>query len=119
MNVPAQIVEDFEPSEFATAAATLKLLADPTRLHIVWALLHGECSVGELAQHLGVTAAAVSQHLAKLRLAGLVVTRRAGNRIYYAAGTHHVIRLVTEALFHADHVGSKSPAHHRGERRSG
>ncbi len=78
---------------------TLKLLADPTRLRILWALLHGEHSVGPLAEHVGAPAAAVSQHLAKLRLARLVQTRRDGNRIYYLADDEHVRRLVEEALF--------------------
>ena len=50
---------------------TLKLLADPTRLRILWALLHGEHSVNRLADHVGAQPAAVSQHLAKLRLARL------------------------------------------------
>ena len=103
-----------EPSDVQldAATATLKLLADRTRLHIVWALLHGEHSVGELAAHVGVAAPAVSQHLAKLRLVGLVVTRRDGNRIFYAAHDDHVLRLVTEALFHADHLAAAEPAHH-------
>jgi DNA-binding transcriptional ArsR family regulator len=112
--VIAQVLDDFEASEFAAAAATLKLLADPTRLHVTWALLHEELSVGQLADHVGVTSAAVSQHLAKLRLAGLVVTRRSGNHIYYTAGSHHLLRLVTEALFHADHATAEVPAHHQG-----
>ena len=51
------------------AASTLKLVADPTRLRIVWALLHGEHSVNELADHVGAQPAAVSQHLAKARSA--------------------------------------------------
>jgi ArsR family transcriptional regulator, zinc-responsive transcriptional repressor len=104
-------------AQLEAATATLKLLADRTRLHIVWALLHGEHSVGELASHVGVAAPAVSQHLAKLRLAGLVTTRRDGNRIFYFAVNEHVLRLVTEALFHADHVTSAaSPAHHAAPR---
>ena len=79
----------------------------------MWALLHGEHSVGELADHVGVAGAAVSQHLAKLRLAHLVTTRRAGNRIFYSTVNEHVLRLVTEALFHADHVtGTTGPRHH-------
>jgi len=112
-----------EPSaaELDAATATLKLLADRTRLHIVWALLHGEHAVNELADHVGVAATAVSQHLAKLRLAGLVTTRRDGNRIFYSAVNEHVLRLVTEALFHADHVThvthGAAPAHHRRARR--
>jgi DNA-binding transcriptional ArsR family regulator len=59
-----------------------KLLADSTRLRIIWALLHGEHSVNELAEHLGANPAGVSQHLAKLRLARLVSVRREGNRAF-------------------------------------
>ena len=90
--------------EFAAAAATLKLLADPTRLRILWALLHGEHAVQELAEHVGARPAAVSQHLAKLRLARLVRTRRHGNQIFYATESAHIERLTSEALFHADLV---------------
>lgn len=103
--------------EFHSAASTLKLLADPTRLRVVWALLHGEHSVNDLADHVGVRPAAVSQHLAKLRLAHLVRTRRDGNRIYYAAVNEHIERLASEALLQADHaVGGAS--HHRRRVRS-
>ena len=95
-----------EPSDGQVTAAveTLKLLADPTRLRILWALLHGEHSVGNLAEHVGAPAPGVSQHLAKLRLAHLVTTRRDGNRIFYLADDDHVRRLVEEALFHAGHL---------------
>lgn len=86
------------------AVETLKMLADETRLRIVWALLHGEHSVGDLAEHVGAKPAAVSQHLAKLRLAGLVRTRREGVRIFYAAHNDHILQLVEHAIFHVDHV---------------
>ena len=99
-----QIVGDPTDRQVDLAAATLKLLADRTRLRIVWALLHGEHSVNELATHLGVNPAGVSQHLAKLRLARLVTVRREGNRIYYAVESPHVRRLAEEALFHGDHL---------------
>lgn len=107
-----QIVGEPRGEDLDAAAQMLKLLADRTRLHIMWALLHGEHAVGDLAEHVGVAAPAVSQHLAKLRLARLVDTRRDGNRIYYSAENEHVLRLVTEALFHADHLTSDAPAHH-------
>ena len=111
----AQIVEEPTGKQLDAATATLKLLADRTRLHLVWALLNGEHSVNELAAHIGVAAPAVSQHLAKLRLAQLVSTRRQGNRIYYSAMNGHVLRLVSEALFHADHLTSDGLAvHHLG-----
>jgi len=93
------------------AVDTLKLVADPTRLRILWALLHGEHSVNLLADHIGAQPAAVSQHLAKLRLAHLVRTRREGTHVYYLARNDHVRRIVEEALFHADHVVQGLPDH--------
>ena len=105
------IEDDPTGQQVEAAVATLKLLADPTRLRVLWSLLHGEHSVGPLAEHVGVPAAALSQHLAKLRLAQLVTTRREGNRIYYVAGAEHVRRLVEQALFHADHVAGVGQPH--------
>ena len=93
------------------AVATMKLLADETRLKLVWALLHGEHSVGELADHVGAQPANVSQHLAKLRLARLVRVRRDGNRVLYLIENDHVGRLLEEALFHSNHVQRGLPDH--------
>ena len=91
------------------------MLADATRIQVLWALTGEELPVNELATRVGKPAPSVSQHLAKLRLAQLVSTRREGNRIFYSAMNGHVLRLVTEALFHADHVTSEGlPAHHGG-----
>jgi DNA-binding transcriptional ArsR family regulator len=95
---------------FALAVETFKLLADSTRLKIVWALLHGEHSVGDLAARVGAQPPAVSQHLAKLRAAHLVRARRDGNHVYYAAEDAHVRDLVDQALRHSDHlVGNVVP----------
>ncbi len=106
-----QIVDEPTEAEFDEAADAFKLLADPTRLRIVWALLHGEHSVNELANHVGAQPAGVSQHLMKLRLARVVTTRRDGNRIYYSAGNHHVGRLAEEAILHAQHLVGASHHH--------
>ena len=95
------------------AVDTLRLLADPTRLRILWALLHGEHSVNHLAAHVQASPASVSQHLAKLRLARLVSTRREGTFVYYQAESEHVRRLVEQALFHGDHLAGDLPSHHR------
>jgi DNA-binding transcriptional ArsR family regulator len=96
-------IEGSGQEQFELAVTTFKLLADVTRLKILWALLHGEHSVKELAAHVGANPPAVSQQLAKLRAAGLVRVRRDGNRIFYAAKDAHVLHLVEEALFHSDH----------------
>jgi DNA-binding transcriptional ArsR family regulator len=90
--------------QVALAADTLKLLSEPTRLKILWALLHGEHSVNQLAEHVTAQPAAVSQHLAKLRIAGLVKVRRDGNKMFYLTDNDHVRRLIGEALSQADHL---------------
>jgi DNA-binding transcriptional ArsR family regulator len=102
--VSAQLDRQPESAEFEAAAGVLKLLADATRLRIIWALLHGEHSVNELADHVGARPPAVSQHLSRLRLAHLVRVRRDGNRVFYALENGHIERLAAEALQHADHV---------------
>ena len=109
-------IETPTDEQIAAAVETLKLLADPTRLRIVWALLHGEHAVNDLADHVGAQPPAVSQHLSKLRLARLVRTRREGTKVFYEAENEHVRRLATEALFQADHAVSDQPAHHVARR---
>ncbi|WP_133176520.1 ArsR/SmtB family transcription factor [Nocardioides currus] len=86
------------------AVEAFRMLADRKRIKILWALLHGESSVNDLAERVGASSSAVSQHLAKLRLAGLVQVRREGTFAYYTAADEHVHRLLDEALFHADHA---------------
>ncbi|MFT3855094.1 MAG: metalloregulator ArsR/SmtB family transcription factor [Ilumatobacteraceae bacterium] len=86
------------------AVQTFALLADLTRLRIVWHLRDAEMSVNDLAAAVGKSAATVSQHLAKLRLAGVVQNRRDGNFIHYRLADHHVGEVVEDALDHAEHV---------------
>ncbi|MGC4885611.1 ArsR/SmtB family transcription factor [Micromonospora sp. DT227] len=93
------------------AAESFRLLADPTRIKILWALLQGESSVACLAEIVGAAPTAVSQHLAKLRLAGLVRGRREGTFVHYSAADTHVRALLAEALFHADHTDRNLPDH--------
>jgi DNA-binding transcriptional ArsR family regulator len=79
-------VEGFEmpaAGQVEGVAARLRLLGDPTRLRIVCALGQGESDVGCLAGLAGVGMPAVSQHLSKLRLAGVVRCRREGQRVVY------------------------------------
>lgn len=106
--MPAQIHEEPDGAAVARATATLKLLADETRLRIVWNLLHGEHNVNQLAAHIGMQPAAISHHLAKLRLAGVVRTRRDGNRIFYATRDHNIERLVAAAFLRDEGAGARS-----------
>lgn len=86
------------------AADSFRMLADPTRVKILWALLQGESNVGCLAELVDTSPTTVSQHLSKLRLAGLVSSRREGTFIYYSATSAHVRRILGEALSHAEHA---------------
>ncbi|MFJ8487724.1 ArsR/SmtB family transcription factor [Streptomyces sp. NPDC094038] len=83
------------------AVAVLKAVADPSRYRLLWALDGRELPVSELAGILGAHVAATSQHLARLRAAGLVSTRREGTRIYYRAsnvrGLLEEVQLVADA----------------------
>ncbi|MFG2222487.1 ArsR/SmtB family transcription factor [Streptomyces sp. NPDC048644] len=76
------------------AAAMFGLLASPPRLHIVWALAQGESDVSGLAERIGGALPAVSQHLTKLKLAGLVRSRREGRRVVYLVDDPDVVAVV-------------------------
>ena len=54
----------------------------------------------------------MSQHLAKLRMARLVRTRRDGTQIFYQLENDHVRRLILDAVHNAEHAGPAIPAHH-------
>lgn len=106
-------ISDPTTAQVTWATETFKLLADPTRLRIVWTLLHGEHSVNSLADHVGAQPSAVSQHLAKLHLARVVKKRRQGTFFFYSIQNEHLGRLATEALFSADHAVSDLPHEHQ------
>ncbi|MGY0059903.1 ArsR/SmtB family transcription factor [Streptomyces sp. LZ34] len=97
--------------QLARAAELLGLLADRTRLALLHTLSAGEADVTTLTAACGAARPAVSQHLAKLRLAGLVASRKDGRRVVYALEDGHLARLVAEALSHADHELSGIPRH--------
>lgn len=94
-------LDDFDmPSDAQvdSAAETFRLLADPTRIKVLWALMQGESSVACLAELAGTSPTAVSQHLAKLRMSRLVTSRRQGTFIYYSAASESVRELLAQAL---------------------
>ncbi len=93
------------PSEeqVRTAVTSFSMLAEPTRLRLLWLVSAEELDVSTLAARLDATVSVVSSHLAKLRLAGLVDTRKSGRHVLYRARDVHVRSLIAEALFHADH----------------
>jgi DNA-binding transcriptional ArsR family regulator len=114
-------MKDFEmptDEQVVLASDGFRLLADPTRIKILWALLQGESSVACLADLVGTSPTAVSQHLSKLRLAKLVQARKEGTFAFYSAADDHVARLLAEALYHADHQVQGLPDHPASKARS-
>jgi DNA-binding transcriptional ArsR family regulator len=90
--------EELPPAVLQQAAATFGLLASTMRLQIVWLLTHGESDVGTLAGLTGGTVQAVSQHLAKLKLAGLVRSRREGRHQVYLVADPQLTQLVRQLV---------------------
>ncbi|MBC7763744.1 MAG: helix-turn-helix transcriptional regulator, partial [Candidatus Saccharibacteria bacterium] len=80
------------------AVEVFTMLADATRVRIILALGGEELSVNELADIVENTPAAVSQHLAKLRLARFVTIRQEGTRVFYQLANEHARQLVTDAI---------------------
>lgn len=77
------------------AAQLLRLLANERRLLVLCHLsTEGEVTVGRLAEMVGLSQPAISQHLAKLRADGLVATRRAATSIHYRVADPRVGRLL-------------------------
>ena len=105
-------------SEFVELAVEVfSMLADATRVRIVLALNHaGEMSVNHLADVVDKSPAAVSQHLAKLRLARMVVPRRDGTTVFYRLADEHAVALVVDAIRQAEHAiaNGTTPHHHTG-----
>lgn len=104
-----------EDDQVDLAVEVFRMLADATRLKLLWVLLPGEAAVGELVEKVDKPQAAVSQHLAKLRMAHLVQTRRQGTQVFYRVVSDHVRQLVEDAVFHAEHAAGGVPPHHRDD----
>ena len=95
------------------AVEVFRMLADPTRIRLLWALIDTERSVNDLAAVLAKPPASVSQHLAKLRMARLVRTRREGTHVIYQLENDHIAQLVRDAIYNAEHAGPGVPGHHQ------
>ena len=80
------------------AAKLLKSMSHPSRLMVLCHLVKGECPVSILNRAVPLGQSALSQHLASLRKANLVDTRRESQVIYYRLKSHAVLEII-EALY--------------------
>jgi DNA-binding transcriptional ArsR family regulator len=97
--------------QFGLASDVLRHLADPTRLHLLRLLADGEQDVSTLTDQVAASRSSVSQHLGRLRLAGLVHARRDGRRMLYRITSDHLRDLVEEACQFAGHLLHGIPHH--------
>lgn len=85
-------------------AERFQLLADPSRLLMIYALLEaGEVRVGDLARVVKTSESATSHQLRQMRLAGLVRARKQGREVFYRVADTHVRLLLDVAVEHYLH----------------
>lgn len=85
--------------DYERQAELLKALAHPVRLRIVHGLLSTGChNVRCMEERIGISQSCISQHLQKLRAAGVVAAERCGNEVYYRAASREVAVLVAALM---------------------
>ncbi len=112
MDADTQAEQEPDSQFVELAVEVFAMLADATRVRIILALRDGELSVNHLADVLDKPAAAVSQHLAKLRLARIVSARQEAQRVFYKLENEHASQLVSDAISQAEHSLGGIPRHH-------
>ena len=102
----------FDPHELMLRAEQaqqfLRQLSNRYRLMVLCQLAEGECSVGDLNAHIPLSQSALSQHLAKLRQAGVVDTRRQSQTIYYRLSDPQLLLLLSSLCELSSHLVERS-----------
>ena len=88
---------------FENLAKLFKLIGDPTRCRILFALDNEEMCVCDIANVLKMTESAVSHQLRLLRQSQIVKTRKSGKEVYYTLDDEHIQKLFEIALEHINH----------------
>src|SRR3972149_3709686 len=95
---------------FQLHAAICQTLANAKRLEIIDQLSHGQRTVGDLADALGISQPNVSQHLAMMRRAGIVLARREGLNVHYRIASPKIVKacaLMREVLLEHLEAGAQ------------
>jgi len=90
------------PASVGLLAETFRMLGDPTRVSIAWALSREELCVCDLAAMLGMSQSAVSHSLRGLRELRLVKFRKEGRTAFYSLDDDHIARLLALGFEHVD-----------------
>ncbi len=86
---------------FALHADFCQVFSDEKRLRIMWLLSDGECSVSDIAAHLGASLQNTSQHLRVMRDKGAVTFRKVGQSVLYSISNPKFLagaRMIREGL---------------------
>jgi DNA-binding transcriptional ArsR family regulator len=105
ISLAARMVQD---DGMELAAVLLTAMANAKRLEILSLLVEGEFPVGQLADRVGLSQSALSQHLSKLRAQKLVSTRRDAQTIYYSSQSAAVIKILSALDEIADEANSRN-----------
>lgn len=91
-----------EPTEenLYDLAELFKVFGDSTRIQIMYVLLGGEMSVGDIADKLNMNASAISHQLRVLKQAKLIKNRRSGKNIFYSLADDHVVTIMKQGMDH-------------------
>lgn len=90
--------------EVESLASVFKVLSDPTRVRLVWAMKDRELCVCDLACVLGMTKSAISHQLKTMKDAHVVKSRRDGKNIFYSLDDDHVTEIMSLAKVHVSHT---------------
>ncbi|ASS90252.1 MULTISPECIES: ArsR/SmtB family transcription factor [Aeribacillus] len=92
-----------KPETIEHISQIFKVLADPTRIKILYLLSQEECSVNHIAEVLEMSQSAVSHQLSILRNLRLIKYRREGKTLIYSCNDEHVFSLLKQAIDHSEH----------------
>ena len=92
-------------SDYARAAEIFRALGDPSRVRLLDALAHQELCTSDLAEVIGLSEPAVSQHLRLLRMLLVVSSHRHGHRVFHTLEDDHVRNLLGLTMDHVSDAG--------------
>lgn len=88
---------------FDNLAEFFKIIGDPTRTKILFALDQNEMCVCDIANVLGMTKSSISHQLATLKKSRIVKSRRDGKEVYYALDDEHIKQVFEVGIEHIEH----------------
>lgn len=88
---------------FGSLADFYKIMGDPTRCKMIFALQQNEMCVCDLANVLSMTKSSISHQLSKMRKSGVVKCRRKGKEVYYSLDDEHVAEIFAITMTHINH----------------